>query len=333
MQEFSDEDTIGDIHLSNKNGIQCRLSNFGARILGIQVPLPDEKRDIVVSLINKKDIEINPYFGAIVGRVAGRIRSGKPTIDGKEYHFEQNEGTQTLHGGRHNFSNQFWKIRHCDDSRVTFSLTSPNGDSGFPGNVFVEVTYELTDANQLLINYQAAADQATLFNPTNHVFFNLDGDATHSVAGHSLQINADSFLPLDNYNLPLRKKAVDGTIFDFKSEKTLGTILSSKHPQVEINKGINHSFLLRKSSPQLRLTSKDKKITVEMTTSQSAVVVYTTGSSLIDSETNSGSLGFSGAIALEAQMPPDTENSQENSKVTLQPGTEYHAQTIYKIKY
>lgn len=317
------------IQIRNKTGVSCNLSAYGARILGIRVPLTAGERELVVSLVNKRERERNPYFGAIVGRVAGRIRGGKAVISGETYYFEQNEGAQTVHGGRKNLSNRMWNIKHVDDTSVTFTITSPHGENGFPGNLCIEVKYRMTEENHLRIEYQASTDRTTIFNPTNHVFFNLDGDMKNSIKHHSLQIDADEYLPLDQQNLPLLKRSVEGSDFDFRKPKKIGEGMVEDDPQIKINNGLNHPFLLNQCSPQVLLTSKDKKVSVAMTTTQSAVIIYTTGDSLANVETTMGKMGVAGAIALEAQMPPGVPPSE----ILIEPNETYQASTSYQFYF
>src|SRR5688500_4127629 len=164
--------------LKNKNGMQAAFTNYGGRIIGLWIPMPDGKFvDVVVGLKSVHDYiyATEPYFGATIGRYGNRIAKGKFTLDGKEYSLFTNNGPNTLHGGKKGFQYVVWEAQQPDSQTLVLSYLSRDGEEGFPGNLDVRVRYSLTDSNELKMEYVAAADKKTVINLTNHAFFNLNG--------------------------------------------------------------------------------------------------------------------------------------------------------------
>lgn len=161
---------------------------------------------------------------------------------------------------------------------MKFWLESPAGENGFPGNLTVSVTYTLTEENEWQIEYQATTDEQTLFNPTNHVYFNLTGNPTIPIDAHELQINAQKFVPLDERVLPLGELAsVDQTAFDLQKPKKLAEVFSSTDEQIQKMNGFDHPFILTNHdliNPDVILKSPTKDITLEMFTDQPSVVIF-----------------------------------------------------------
>lgn len=318
--------------LTNEKGIRVVLSNYGARLLDIEVPVGDERRRTVVSLPNFEDNIKDSYFGSIVGRVAGRISGGSAIIDGTRYFFDKNEGENTSHSGRSNFSNRVWNVRKLSENEIVFSLFSSDRDGGFPGNLVTYTQYTLQDDSTLTVTIKAKTDATTLFNPTNHVYFNLNGNGQQSVGNHHLKITSEKVILLNEDNTPQKTVAVKGTLFDLQKRKKLSSVLNSSDPQIKINHGLNHPFILKKSEgPQVILTSGDEKLQLEMTTTQSSIVVYTTGSYQEGYQTNMGKLEFAGGIALETQKPPGFEK-ERGENIFLMPDKEFKSETCFTFK-
>lgn len=297
----------------------------------VEIPMGHTRRKIVVSLPDFKDNIKDSYFGSVVGRVAGRISRGTAIIEGKRYYFEKNDGENTGHSGRRNFSNRIWKVKYLKENEICFTLESPNGENGFPGNLIVQVKYTLFNNGEILITTKGKTDKTTLFNPTSHIYFNLNGSGNQSVADHTLSIESEKVVLLNEDNSPRESATVEGKIFDMRQGKKLFSILSSKDPQILINQGLNHPFLLKKDKqPQLVLSSGDQKIKMKMATTQESVVVYTTGKYQEGYKTNIGQLCFAGGIALETQKPPGFEKIRRKNTFLI-PGENFESRTRFSF--
>ncbi|HEY0222120.1 MAG TPA: aldose epimerase family protein [Lactovum miscens] len=322
--------------ITNKQQVSLTVANFGARIMSIQVPVMGASRELVVGFANLKDYQKTPYFGATIGRTAGRIEGGKFTIAGQTFDIDKNEQNNTLHGGANSLESKYWKGTVKTENSVIFTFLSPDGENGYPGNLHLEVSYTLTDENQLIIDYHALADKDTLFNPTNHVYFNLTGSAEETIESHYLEIKSDRYLELNPDNTASGTvHLVKGTVFDFNTLKEIKEVVQSDDAQIALNQGLNHPFLLigkqESFEPNALLVSPDKKVSIEMKTSQNSVIVYTTGNAEAGLLTQTGSLAYHGAIALEAQMPPGSEVFSFQSNIWLRKAQPYNAWTSYKI--
>lgn len=208
--------------LENDNGFKMDVTNLGARIVAFYVPTKDGVKNIVLGFDSAEEyLQKDPYIGATIGRVAGRIKDGSFVIDGKTYQTIQNEQGNTLHGGPNNFETKLWLAetqQNLHEAKIIFTYTSLDEEQGFPGNLDVKVTYTLTNDNEWQVAYEAQSDIATLFNPTNHVYFNLTGDVTQSVGKHQLQLASEKFAVVDEKTLATGEiRSVADTPFDFRN--------------------------------------------------------------------------------------------------------------------
>ncbi|MDR1042844.1 MAG: galactose mutarotase [Clostridiales Family XIII bacterium] len=185
------------------------------------------------------------YFGATIGRYANRIARGELAIGGSSYELDRNQaGRHTLHGGSDGWHLRIWQYAIGADS-VTFTLHSPDGDQGFPGNADVKVTYTLTDDDTVRITYHAASDADTVFNLTNHTYFNLDGEGAGSVMDHFVRINSSRFVPTDADSIPTGGlRDADGSAFDFRREKRIGQDIDADDEQLALAGGYDHNFVI-----------------------------------------------------------------------------------------
>ena len=191
--------------LSNKNGIEIQLIEYGATVTKIITPDKNGNRHDIVLGFNTLDGYLNehPYFGATVGRYGNRIANGEFSLDNENYSLAKNNGQNSLHGGIKGFDKQVWKGTILEDQTgVSFEYTSPDMEEGFPGNLSVKVVYRLTANNELNIKYSATTDKATIVNLTNHSYFNLNGEGNGDVLNHELVLLADAFTPVDKKLIP-----------------------------------------------------------------------------------------------------------------------------------
>ncbi len=237
--------------LENSHRVQMTCLNYGCIITELRTPDRNGNYENIVLGFNSLDeyFDYSSYFGAIVGRVAGRIKEGRFELDGRSYQLARNDGNNHLHGGTKGFSDLIWDAEIIDRQSIKFTYVSADGDEGYPGKLLVSVTYSLTDENELLVSYEATTDQDTLVNLTNHTYFNLSGDLKRDITEHTLKMKSDKFLELSEDLLPTGKEVdVDGTPFDFRSGRRISTGISSAHTQnVLAGHGYDHPFLLKEN--------------------------------------------------------------------------------------
>ena len=199
--------TLEVYSLANKNGLTMTVTNYGGRIVTLLVPDKNGKMsDVVLGFDSLKRYLVGSHvYGALIGRFGNRIAKGKFKLDGAEYQLAINNGINSLHGGPKGFHNQFWQaepFQKGDDDAVELRYKSVDGEEGYPGTLNVKVVYTLTDQNEVVIDYEATTDKATIINLTHHSFFNLQGEGEGDILGHQFIINADQFTPVDEGLIP-----------------------------------------------------------------------------------------------------------------------------------
>lgn len=320
--------------LMNDNHDELTVVNYGARLVSFKANVAGRPREMVVSGRTKDDFDHgSKYFGAIVGRVAGRITGGEFTLDGKDYQLVQNEGDNTLHSGGNGFE---WKIFDHTETKtknsvaVTFSYHSPDGENDFPGNVDFKVMYTLFKDSKFTIHYEATTDAPTLFNPTNHGYFNLNGTG-FDISRHKLQISADKFAELDEYSMPTGVLAdVTGRPFDFRHGQKLKDAFASGDEQIIAKQGIDHPFLFGDGEHVVKLTSPDQLVQLKITTDRDAVVIFTSNFGEIPMF-EEGNVDFHGAVAIETQNLPDAINHEGFGDIVLRPDKAFDSTTTYEF--
>ncbi|MGV2939680.1 aldose epimerase family protein [Mesobacillus sp. LC4] len=321
--------------LRNELGMEVTAINYGCTITKINVPDRDGEFENIVLGHDTLDEYLNdPYFlGAVVGRVAGRLKGGSFELDGKHFTLAQNDNSNHLHGGLKGFDKVVWDAMVIDDG-VLFSYLSKDGEEGYPGNLYIEVTYRLNNENELSIQYRAQTDQKTLLTVTNHSYFNLSGNLKRDVLNHSLQLKSSRFLELDEEFLPTGSILdVKHTPFDFTKGGMVKTGAESNHHQnVLVGHGYDHPFLLDESHDDeivLKDSESGRILTVE--TDEPAVVVYS-GNSLKEEGNFRGvsSRKYLG-ICLETQNYPDSIHHPHFPSIVLDKGEMYASITKYKF--
>ena len=277
------EHEIEQIILTNKNGMRVELINWGATLVDVRVP---DKYGVAESVTLAYDdlamYEANPsYFGAIVGRVAGRIEGSRFQLGGQEYALPANTGAHHLHGGAGAMSHQPWRVHLNDDAdwqSVRFDYVSPAFENGYPAQLNVSVTYLLTQDNTLSINYHADADAPTLCNLTNHAYFNLSGNARRTVHEHRLQVDADAVCAMsDDLIVTGDAWLVAGSVFDFRAAQPLAQALHSDDRRILLAQGLDHYFILNRHSrekPQISLSDEISGRRLRVWTNQPCAVLY-----------------------------------------------------------
>lgn len=312
--------------LTNNNDLEVVLSPYGARLLAIKVPLTEGVRDIVASPVDLAGQKAARYFGATIGPVAGRISQSYFEIDGEKFVTETNNNEHTLHSGSNGFDNRVWLAETYEkdgEVGVIFSLTHEDGEDGFPGKVQAKVTYSLDNADNLTIRYDATTDKPTLYNPTNHGYYNLTGSESNPINSHFLQVNAKEVATTNpDVTTTGTKTAVEGTKFDFRELKTIGETQ------------LDDPFMLTHEADfDLVLVSPDEKVRLQITTDAPGVVIYTTGTHEEGTLMKNGAMAVRGAIAIETQGIPGAEKFAQYGDITLRPEQAFHSATTYHIDY
>lgn len=339
QRDFGNGSTL--FSLTNDNGMTLEVSDFGARIVNLLIPVGNERRNIVLGFDSAEEyLAQDTYIGATIGRVAGRIKGGQFKIDARAYQAQTSEETgNTLHGGWPSFEEKLWSSEtHIEETQasVIFSLTSHDGENGFPGNLDVSVTYSLNHQNEWTVTYWAQTDKATLYNPTNHVYFNLSGDVATPIDDHYLAVMADRFAVLNTDNTVTgEKRKLAGTAFDFRTAKPLKTCFEfTGDPQKDMVSGIDHPFFLtHKSDVDAILESPDKNVSIEVQTDQDTIVIFTANFGAEKRILHGKNLVNHGGITFETQAAPGAIEFEDFGNIVLRPDTTYQAKTVYKVNF
>lgn len=327
--------------LANANGVRLRVINWGGRITELWVPDREGNlADVVLGYDSALQyVAGNPYFGAIIGRCANRIGGARFELDGRPYQLAANNGANALHGGVHGFHHVVWNMQvDTAANRVALTRVSPDGEEGYPGNVHATVTYQLTEANALIIEYTATTDAPTVVNLTHHSFFNLAGAGEGTILDHILQIPASRFLPVDEGLIPTGELAVvANSPFDFTAPTPIGARIGLPHPQLERGRGYDHNWVLDRTpdgtlQPAARVVEPRSGRTMDVLTTEPGLQFYS-GNFLDGTDVGKGGrrYAFRSAFCLEAQRFPDSPNQPHFPSVVLRPGETYRQTTVYQF--
>ena len=338
--ETTDGRPVDAFIFENSRGIKVKLINYGAAIVSVEVP--DRHGNMADVVLGFDDMEgyqgaDNPFFGACCGRYANRIAGGRFTLDGVDYSLAVNNGPNTLHGGQVGFDKKMWGAEVVDDA-VRMSMTSPDGEEGYPGTLVMEVTYTLTSSNELVVDYRATTDKATPVNLTQHAYFNLKDAGASNILGHELMIAADGFTPVGATLIPTGEIApVEGTPFDFTNPHSIGERIGADHPQMVFGGGYDHNWVLNGTAAAgmtlaARVHEPTTGRTLEIRTTEPAIQFYS--GNFLD-----GTLaGKDGVVyqhrtgfCLETQHYPDSPNQPGFPSTILHPGEEYSTRTVFRF--
>ena len=326
--------------LSNANGVEVRTIPYGAIIMSIKVPDRGGHLDDIVLGFDTPDgyLKTHPYFGAIVGRYGNRIAKGHFTLDGVTFTLATNNGPNHLHGGVKGFDKVVWQAEPFDRDGahgVAYTYVSADGEEGYPGAVTARVSYTLTPANELVVDYDATSTKATPINLTQHTYFNLAGDGSGDILGHLLTIDADRFTPVDATLIPTGELApVEGTPFDFRKPTAVGARIANDDPQLKNGNGYDHNWVLNGTAGQLRHAAKveDPKSgrTLDVSTTEPGVQFYT-GNFLDGTITGKSGHVYKrrNGLCLETQHYPDSPNHPNFPSTVLRPGERYQSKTVF----
>ncbi|GIN86064.1 aldose 1-epimerase [Heyndrickxia sporothermodurans] len=275
------DQTVYAYTLVNDYGMKVTCINYGCIITDIQTPdLNGRHESVVLGFDHLEDyIKWSPYFGAVVGRVAGRIKNAKFELDGKAFSLTRNEGSSHLHGGLDGLHQKLWDSCTFEEKTavgVVFSCISYDGEEGYPGKLLLKVEYRLTNENELIVTYHATSDKKTIVNLTNHTYFNLSGNLKNDIINHKLFLNSNRLVELDKQLLPTGNILnVRDTVFDFQHGRALIEGITSNHPQIKIaGNGYDHPFIFDKDGKAI-LTCEESGRKLTIMTDQPGMILYT----------------------------------------------------------
>lgn len=328
--ELSDGNKVYSHEISNSNGMLLKVMDYGATVISLKKTLINgDVIDVVLGFdtledyVNSYSLPSAPYFGATVGRYAGRIANATFELGGKIIELNRNNNGNALHGGQEGFSQKVWQLERLKteiNPSVSFSYTSQDGEESYPGKLIVTITYTLTEENELEIEYKAVSDEVTVVNLTHHSYFNLEGQHSNVLA-QKLQINAAEIIATKDMIPTGEILPVVGTEFDYTSPKPCPT-------------SIDTTFVLEdKKTLVATLFSQKTNLKMSVFTNQPAVHVYVGGNCFNQIKGKEASEYHSqSGICFETQNFPDAPNHAHFSSSVLQRGEVYFHKTSYKFQ-
>jgi aldose 1-epimerase len=325
--------------LTNSNGARAAIATYGGIIVQLHVPDRDgELADVALGFSSLDGyLKSTSHFGSITGRFANRIAKGKFSLDGKTYRLAKNDGSNTLHGGVKSFDRQVWPVEIVSQAppAIRFSRLSPDGEENFPGNLQVDVTYTLTETNDLRIDYKATTDKATIVNLTNHCYFNLAGAGTGKILDHQIRIHSSKYTPPSKALVPTGEiKDVTGSALDLTKWTPMGEKLFSLG---NTPIGYDHNYVLGSAPtrrPVLAAEARELKSgrILKVYTTEPAIQFYT-GNFLNGADIGKSRKPYKQheGFCLETQHYPDSPNQPDFPSTVLRPGETFRSTTIYKF--
>ncbi|KAI9086535.1 hypothetical protein K1719_031619 [Acacia pycnantha] len=334
LKDVKDEPKIGTYVLKRGN-FEVKFTNFGATILSFIVPDKNGNlTDIVLGYDSIKDYKNDTtYFGTTVGRVANRIGGAQFTLDGKTYHLPANDGNNTLHGGPKGYSKVVWNVAsHREESHITFTHISPDGDEGFPGKLEVSVTYAFFQTNKFIVMMQAKPiDKATPVNLAQHTYWNLRGHNSGDILSHTIQLFGSKITPVNDQLIPSGQfEEVKGTPYDFLEPKEIGSRLH------DLPQGYDINYVLDKNESKhfnrvavVKDSVSGRKM--ELWSNQPGVQFYS--SNMLKNEKGKDGAIYHkyAAIALETQGFPDSVNIPNFPSQIVKAGEIYKHFMVYRF--
>ncbi len=323
--------------LENETGASVCVTDFGAALVSLKVPDKNGSlTDVVLGYDDAAGYEAGTAsFGAPVGRSANRIGGASVEINGVLYELEKNDNDNNLHSGTNYYNKRFWKIKEICGGKVTFSLYSPDGDQGYPGSLDMEVTYELTEDNEVRMSYHAVPDADTVINMTNHSYFNLNGHDSGDILGHAVTMDADYFTRANAQSIPTGEYVdVTGTPMDFRNGRVLGAEIDADYEATKLGCGYDHNWVLKNEGKFVKVAEAagDKSgIVMEVSTDLPGVQIYT--ANFLDREPGKGGVSYPrrAAVCFETQYFPDAVHHANFKSPIVKAGQAYDTQTSYRF--
>ena len=321
----------------NSRGMVMEVTDFGATLYSLLVPTATGPLDVVLGYDDPAGYEgpAGTFFGATVGRNANRICKGAFTLGGKSYQLAVNNNGNNLHSGLDFWSFRIWQVKEYTQNSITFSLHSPNGDQGYPGELDMDVTYTLTEENSVRIHYHGVPQAETIINLTNHSYFNLNGHDSGDILGHTVWLDADTFTRADEVSIPTGEiLRVEGTPMDFRTPKTVGRDIEQDYEALNFGLGYDHNWCLNnggKFAKIATLTGDRTGLSMDVFTDLPGVQIYT--GNFIDREPGKGGVVYRRrqGICFETQFYPDAINHSNFPSPICRAGEIYETTTEYKF--
>lgn len=325
--------------MKNTKGVILQVTDFGAILVNLLVPDKNGKaEDVVLGYDDADTYAVNScFFGAVIGPSANRIANAKFTIDGETYQLTVNDNANNLHSDANiGYHKRMWDA-DMKDNAVTFSLVDDN-TMGFPGKKNVQVTYTLTEENEVKIHYHVTSDQKTVINMTNHTYFNLTGEHKDKIYKHKLWLKASRYTPVVAGAIPTGELAsVVGTPFDFTKEKEVGLEINADCEQLKLVQGYDHNFVIDDADGKVQLIAKVSEDTsgrsMEVYTDQPGVQFYAGNCITPHTGKHSMPYGARSGLCLETQVFPNSANEPSFPNTVYGPGKDYDTTTIYKFSF
>ncbi|MGY8627261.1 aldose epimerase family protein [Chromobacterium violaceum] len=338
-------ETVEKVELTLSNGVSAAILAWGATLQSLRSPDRHGHFDSVVLGYTRLDDyrQAGGRLGATMGRYANRIENGRFQLDGRWHQVDLNEGSHAIHGGPEGFDRRLWQVAAVADTpdhpEVLLRLESPDGDQGFPGRLILTVSYALKPPGDLVISCEACCDRPTVFNTTNHAYFNLAGEGSGSALDHRLAILADHFLPVTEALIPTGEiRSVQGTVFDFREPKPLGRDIRADDPQIRLGRGYDHCYALSRDGaepyPRLaaRVVEDSRGRLLDVLTTEPGLQLHS-GNVLTGRYNGASGRAYrqSDGFCLEAQHFPNAPNVPHFPSAVLRPEQPYRSTTIYRL--
>ena len=324
--------------ITNAHGASASILNYGATLQSLFVPnRKGEHVDVVLGYDTIEDYQKNFMFlGATIGRVANRIKDAHFTLNGVEYKLAANNGSACLHGGMVGFDKKIWQAQIDGDS-VFFSLTSPDGEEGFPGTLSVVVIYALDEEDALSIQYLINSDQDTIQSMTNHSYFNLAGQGQRDIFGQLLQIHADKFTRVGRDVIPTGEiGSVFGTPLDFTKAKPIGRDIKANAELIDVLGGFDHNFVIQHKTGGVEkcatVVDPVGGIAMDVYTDQPGIQLFTPPDFSYMTGKGGVQYGFGSSFCLETQHFADAMNHENFPSIVLRAGEVFSSETIYRFR-
>ena len=329
-------ETVEIFTLTNSHRLKAKITTWGAGLVAMLVP---DRKGILADVtlgFDKLDSYLagHPHFGVTTGRFANRIAKGQFTLDGTTYTLATNNGPNHLHGGLKGFDKRNWKAT-ADTHSVRFTYTSADGEEGYPGTLQVAVTYTLTEADELRLDYEATTDKPTVLNLTNHAYWNLAGAGAGDILGHELTLHASRYLPVGDGSIPTGKIApVAGSPMDFTQPKLIARDFAQMAGKPG---GYDHCFIIDQPQPgaltiaaEIRDHASGRTMTIS--TTEPGIQLYT-ANYLDGTVSGKGSKVYkkNSAFCLETQHYPDAPNQPTFPTTVLRPGQTFRSTTVHRF--
>ena len=313
-------------------GLEAHITDLGATLHRLYVPdLDGIPGDVVLGFDTPADyIRSTTFFGTIIGRNSNRLKAGKFSLNGKAYQLGINDGSNNLHSGPDFFKDRLWSVELFSENSICLCLNSADGDQGFPGNATIRVTYTLENGGVLCVSYDAVCDQDTVFNLTNHSYFNLAGhDKPEKAMDMLLCMPAQFFTPADAESIPTGEcRAVDGTPMDFRTPKPIGRDIGASYDALTLQKGYDHNFAA--SVPVCAVLSHTATGRSMKVLTDCPGIQFYSGNFLAGERGKDGvRYCFRGGICLETQYFPNALNYAHWEQPITKAGQPYHSETKF----